>query len=219
MQLDDSGLFMKSLDEVTALAAALPAGTPRLAHLPNYGVQLGCKDRTIGETSLAVARQAVVAAAALGCRRAVYHTYLLPTIPAYKLERWLPTFLSRFEELLARAEQAGVRLLVENVWERDGALFDALFERYDHRLGMCLDVGHVHCFSPHDFGWWWGRYAGRVEHVHVSDNDGSEDAHLPPPRGTIPWAEVWPVVWQSGVGVTFELPVAAAAAVWECLRG
>jgi len=216
VQLDDSGCFMppggpsqarpeEGLEQVRALAEALGA-RPRLAHLPNYGVQLGCKDRTIGETSLAVALQAVRAAAALGCDRAVYHTYLLPTLPSHKLAGWLPTFLGRFENLLAESERLGVRLLVENVWEKDGALFDELFSRFGDRIGMCLDVGHAHCFSPHAFAWWWQRFADRVEHAHVSDNDGSEDAHLPPGEGTIPWSEVWPVLWgEQGLTITFEM--------------
>jgi len=219
LQLDNSALFLDSLREVAALDRALAGHQPRLAHLPNYGVQLGCKDGSIGELSLAVARRGVEAAARLGCQRAVYHTYLLPTIPAHKLDPWLATFLGRFERLVQEAGKLGVRLLVENVWERDGALFDRIFAGWEGQVGMCLDVGHAHCFSRRDFGWWWSRYAPHIEHVHLSDNDGRDDSHRPPPEGTIPYQAIWPTLWaRPGLGITFEMPPAQALAAWAHLR-
>ena len=220
IQLDDSALFMESPADVEALAAALGTGRPRLAHLPNYGIQLGCRDGTIGSLSLAIASRAVARAALLGCRQAVYHTYLLPTLPAFKLPGWLPTFMGRFASLVDQAAQHGVRLLVENVWERDGTLFDAIFAAFGDRVGMCLDLGHLHCFSRRDFAWWWGRYRERIEHVHLSDNAGDEDSHLPPGRGTVPYPDIWPVLAADPrLGFTLELPLADCPAAAAYLTG
>ena len=51
--------------------------------------------------------------------------------------------------------------------------------------GVCLDTGHI------ALGRQWDRFlavsTGRLVHVHVSDNHGHRDDHLPPGDGTLDW--------------------------------
>lgn len=95
-------------------------------------------------------------------------------------------------ELLPVARAAGVRLLLENIISsgtRAAALL-ALLEEVDPggEAGICLDLGHAHVEG--------GVLAElrdalpRLAHLHVHDNDGTEDAHLAPGRGTIAWPGV-----------------------------
>ena len=66
--------------------------------------------------------------------------------------------------------------------------FAWLLARVADGAGVCLDAGHV------ALGRAWRRFAevcaGRLVHVHASDNHGHYDDHLVPGEGTIDWAEI-----------------------------
>lgn len=66
--------------------------------------------------------------------------------------------------------------------------FAWLLQRLDASAGVCLDTGHT-ALGRH----WRGFLAvsaGRLVHVHVSDNHGHRDDHLPPGDGTVDWADI-----------------------------
>lgn len=95
-------------------------------------------------------------------------------------------------ELLPIAREAGVRLLLENIISAGtrAAALRALLDEVDPAgaAGICLDLGHAHVDGGvmnelRDAG-------DRLAHLHVHDNDGTEDAHLAPGRGSIPWRTV-----------------------------
>lgn len=93
--------------------------------------------------------------------------------------------------LLPVAREAGVRLLLENIISAGtrAAALRALLDEADPRgeAGICLDLGHAHVDGGVAAEI---RAAGpRLAHLHVHDNDGREDAHLAPGRGTLPWKE------------------------------
>ena len=99
---------------------------------------------------------------------------------------WLERALEVLEPLVDRAEQLNIRLLLENVWESGPALHRAVFDRLpSSHLGFCLDLGHQHAFSSTPLEQWLGVLADRLGEIHVHDNDGSRDAHLPVGAGTI----------------------------------
>jgi sugar phosphate isomerase/epimerase len=88
------------------------------------------------------------------------------------------------------AREAGLRLAMET---RVGELVsntDALLRLMDHvaepSFGAVLDTGHLHAqkeilpLSVEKLG-------RRIFYVHASDNDGRDNAHLAPGRGTVDW--------------------------------
>ena len=102
--------------------------------------------------------------------------------------------------LLPVARAAGVRLLLENIISSGtrAAALRALLDELDPagEAGICLDLGHAHVDGGvmnelRDAG-------ARLAHLHVHDNDGSEDAHLAPGRGSIPWSAVRRALQQHG---------------------
>lgn len=61
----------------------------------------------------------------------------------------------------------------------------------EKKVQFNLDVGHVHC-GQRDGGSTLDAFleTGKVKHVHVSDNDGQTDQHLPLGQGKIDWPAV-----------------------------
>ena len=92
--------------------------------------------------------------------------------------------------IMRQAQDLGLRMMYEPVgspretFENLDRLFDALPE-----LFMMLDIGHANLHG--------GRaeksirhFAERVNHIHLHDNDGTADQHLPPGAGTVDWPAV-----------------------------
>lgn len=100
----------------------------------------------------------------------------------------------RIEKLLKLAEKYGVTVALENVGLRTTGtlLFDyeeylGLFKRFPQAAAL-LDTGHAHVN-----GWKLPDVLrdlnSKLVGVHIHDNDGTRDAHLPVGSGNIYWAE------------------------------
>jgi len=110
----------------------------------------------------------------------------------------------RWAQLIARAEQRGVNLAVENM--RNARQIDRvtqLLERFDSpRFGYCFDSGHWHArLKELD---WLTRWPERLMALHLHDNHGAvkksgvDDQHLLPFDGTIDWPSMMRQIVSTG---------------------
>ncbi len=125
---------------------------------------------------------------------------------------------ARNAEAIARltdaAERRGVTLMVENLGrsfshvEDLEPLFAAAASARFH-----LDVGHAHMWrakgEPNRTAGLLAAFGGRLAHVHVSDNLGGDDLHLPIGVGTIDWPEIVATLKRAGWDGTVTLEVFA----------
>lgn len=110
------------------------------------------------------------------------------------------------------AESSGVRLMVENMGRSfaTAATLAPLFETAPRAL-FHLDVGHAHLGrrpeEPNRTGELLEAFGDRLAHVHVHDNFGQDDLHLPLGAGSIDWPEVAKALRRSGydAAVTIEI--------------
>lgn len=96
------------------------------------------------------------------------------------------------------AKDRNVLLLMENtpngMWALDEVLTRLGENPDDTNMGICIDVGHAHISSDagkQPIREYFKRYSSQLRHVHFSDNNGEEDSHLPPGKGTIQWKDVF----------------------------
>jgi sugar phosphate isomerase/epimerase len=130
---------------------------------------------------------------------------------------------------LARdAEAAGVRLMVENMGRSFGTVeqLAPLFEASPSAL-LHLDVGHAHLGrrseEPNRTAALVEAFGDRLAHVHVHDNLGLEDLHLPLGAGSVDWAGIVRVLRGAGYDGTVTLEifsrtsplVQASVALWR----
>ncbi|MCD6136276.1 sugar phosphate isomerase/epimerase [Candidatus Bipolaricaulota bacterium] len=96
--------------------------------------------------------------------------------------------------LAAQARDLGVRLVLENtpntMWALDLALDEIGDDPQETNLGICIDVGHA--YISQDAGRepirnYIERYKGQLVHLHLHDNFGDADDHLPLQEGSIDW--------------------------------
>lgn len=100
--------------------------------------------------------------------------------------------MASFVELVAYAQAAGVRVGIENLPQGASlpgyADFAEIFRVLDRipAVGVTLDVGHVQTMGM-DHAALIRRLGPRLNHLHVHDNHGEWDEHLPVGAGAIRW--------------------------------
>lgn len=197
------------------------AGIEASVHGPFDGLNLGSRDSHIRRYTLEALSASMEFARAVHSPHVVFHTGYLPQYPAKGRERWLDVFSRGLDELLDRASDLDVRLAMENTYETDLELFETIFERFSTpALGMCLDIGHAACFGRVHPGAWAQRFADRICHVHISDNDGREDLHLGLGKGNVDFqAALEPLVRMgSSTAITLEVGADDAASSHDYLK-
>ena len=60
----------------------------------------------------------------------------------------------------------------------------------DPRLRLCLDVGHVNCYSSVPASQWMAQWGDALSHLHLHNNDASTDSHGGLSRGSLPMVEL-----------------------------
>jgi L-ribulose-5-phosphate 3-epimerase len=101
-------------------------------------------------------------------------------------------------ELLVVAESRGVRLAFEpepGMFIDTMAKFERLSDAMNHpRLGLTLDVGHVHCLGDGNIGDHLRRWVDRLWNVHLEDMRCGIHEHLPFGEGEIDFDAVLAVL-------------------------
>lgn len=201
--------------------AVADAGVEATVHGPFDNLNLGSRDGHIRRYSFEALSAAVEFARAVRSPRMVFHTGYLPQYPPQGRRRWLDIFSQGLSELLEHAADLEIRLAVENTYEPDPSLFEEIFERFPTpALGMCLDTGHAACFGRVEPVVWSRRFADRVCHLHLSDNDGRDDLHLGLGQGVVDFRAVLAPLLrvESALGITLEVSAEDAPASRDYLN-
>lgn len=173
-------------DRLSRLAALLAERDWRpFTHGPFFGLDPASIDRHISDYSIEALSRGVEATARLGGSLMVMHTGYLPQFSRHGRRAWFRNWRDRVPRLLDRAANAGVAVLLENTWDDHPGILLRLAELAgDPDMRFCLDTGHVNVFSRRPVAEWWRELGDRIAALHLHDNDGRSDDHLPPGRGS-----------------------------------
>lgn len=131
-------------------------------------------------------RQAVALACRYGAEKVVVHGGFHPLI--YYPEWYVEQSVSFWKSFLK--EETPVQIVLENVLEKDPCwMLDVVQAVDDPRLGLCLDIGHVNAYSQIPVMQWLEKWAPKLSHFHIHNNDGTWDTHRPLWEGSIPMRE------------------------------
>jgi sugar phosphate isomerase/epimerase len=105
---------------------------------------------------------------------------------------WLSKSLATWEPLIQQAEETGVVIHLENVYEQTPDMILTLIEEMDsEHLGFCLDMGHMNVFGEVALSEWLDALGPHLKEVHLHDNSGHSDSHGPIGSGTAPFKELF----------------------------
>lgn len=132
-------------------------------------------------------RESCEIALSLGADNVVFHSSAFPFLRGAYLEYWAESCASFYEALV---EQYPVSIYIENAQDLDPTPLKSLMERIcSDRIGVCLDIGHIH-YSRSPVTQWFDQLGPWIRYLHLSDNMGQFDDHLPLGKGTICWEQV-----------------------------
>ncbi|MBT8407818.1 MAG: sugar phosphate isomerase/epimerase [Deltaproteobacteria bacterium] len=105
---------------------------------------------------------------------------------------WLSGSLATWEPLIQQAEEMGVVIHLENVYEQTPEMILTLIEEMDsENFGFCLDMGHMNVFGEVALSEWLDALGTHLKEVHLHDNNGHSDSHGPIGSGTAPFKELF----------------------------
>ena len=155
-------------------------------HAPFRDVWPGAQDEEARRLSVRRISQAIALAPAFRPEGVVVHGGYFGWLFDFRPDEWLESAKRSFGELAESAEKAGTRLFVENVFDEDPEQLLRLREAVGSpRLFFCLDAGHAALFSRVPVHRWAEAFGRGIGLMHVHDNRGTRDDHLPVGEGTI----------------------------------
>ncbi len=191
----DEGLHALNGRRVEALRkVAKSRSTEFTVHAPFVDINIASPNAILRRTILKRLEKSLFYARQLECRLWVFHSGKRTGVShLYPGSDWQLNIES-IGTLLKTARQHGVDIAIENLPEPFPFLmksvedFSRFYDEFDDELGIVLDVGHAHINQQvRNF---INRFPQKIVHVHVSDNDGTSDAHLGIGCGTINWEDV-----------------------------
>ncbi len=89
---------------------------------------------------------------------------------------------------------------MENVYERGPQQIRPLLDALDSpQVRFCFDTGHANAFGSAPYGEWMEMLGDRLGEIHIHDNDGTTDEHLPVGEGNFPFRELLALVRQKNL--------------------
>ncbi|MEE9614078.1 MAG: sugar phosphate isomerase/epimerase family protein [Thermodesulfobacteriota bacterium] len=155
-------------------------------HGPYMDLSPGGVDEGIRAMTVERFLQTLDAASAFGAATVVLHADYDARRFDDRMDVWFAQSLKSWPQVVAEAERIGTVIVVENIFEETPESLKALVEKIDSpSLRVCLDTGHLNLFSKVSMEEWFTALGPLVGEVHIHDNRGDFDAHLPVGGGNI----------------------------------
>lgn len=209
LALDRTTAVRKLGDELAARAIGVTA------HAPIFDLNPGSLDPVIRKHTRRCWERAVGVAGALGARMMNFHTGHHPLLPESTFPGWLALSLEIWERIADLTADAGMTLLLENMFEPTPQVQLELLAQLESRhLGFTLDVAHAQIFGAVSLDAWWNQLGPAIREVHLHDSDGFSDDHLSIGDGALDWQRIFEDLFRTAPDSVkvIEMPVEAALA-------
>jgi len=183
------GPELDAIDEQCVLRttkALEDAGLRPRVHAPFFDLNPGALDPLIRQATRQRLEQALQLAGRLQADLMIVH----PGVDKWRYPRlehaWLELAQEFFPSLVEQAEKIDCHLAIENIYEESPDTLVQLVDSVNSNFfGHCFDAGHWHLFGRRPMAEWLRAISSRLFHLHLHDNHGRADEHLPVGDGTI----------------------------------
>ncbi|MCX7990557.1 MAG: sugar phosphate isomerase/epimerase [Proteobacteria bacterium] len=157
-------------------------------HSPFLDINLSAKDEEISKIVISRMLKTLDFAKILNAVGVVIHPGYDPFRYLDDQGSWFKNITKNIEPLLKKAEQLKIYLAVENIFEESYENLKKLLEHFSSPyLGHCFDTGHFNIFSRTSLKSWLEEMGKYFFSLHIHDNFGFKDDHIPVGRGTFPF--------------------------------
>jgi len=206
------GFGADELEGVSAGAVSAVVGRMRengcrlTIHGPFWDLCSGSIDHRIREVTRSRYGSLLDLAQEIRPERIVCHTGFDPRHHRGHRREWIENCVSTWKPVVERAEAMKTLVVLENVWEADPSLHLEIFEQIKSPwIGFCLDTGHQHSFSKTPLNEWLDATWQHLGELHIHDNDGVYDSHLPVGSGSVDFDYLFNFLAKKGISPVLTL--------------
>ncbi len=160
-------------------------------HLPFMDLSLGALDPWIKEASLRRTLWGIEVASLFKPLNLVLHSGYHMDYHREVKEKWRENFIESLEKIINLAEDLGVCISLENVFEPTPEFIKPVFEKFFNKLFWCFDPAHAKVFSETDELHWLNELYLYIKEIHCHDNLGKYDDHLAIGKGIVKFKEIF----------------------------
>ena len=191
--LDADALDNFEKSDFERIAASMSSYRPRITlHGPFIDLSTGSKDPRIREVTHQRLSQVLDLIPIFQPVNVVCHAGYDAKRYAFFREEWTQNSLDIWSWFAGQLNAQGVRLMLENVYEKDPQDLLVLVKDLERvNVGVCLDIGHLWSFGQSTPEIWLDTLGDFIGQFHLHDNDRSFDQHLGMGNGSIDFEPVW----------------------------
>ena len=201
--------ILNDRDRITDLLSS--SNLDIVGHLPTF-ISIADLYESIRQASIDENIKALEAGAAVGIKKFVLHPGTIRGIARQVKDTANKNADKSLAQIIKKANELKVTLCLENMFpETHGPTepfeFEKIFSKYPE-LRFTLDIAHAHIGTNRNRSpEFIKRFASKLFHVHMSDNYGREDNHLPIGAGMIYFGRIFKELKMIGYNETITLEV------------
>jgi sugar phosphate isomerase/epimerase len=170
----------------------LAAGLTTTIHAPFMDLRPGALDPKIRRATVDRLRQVFDLAPHFRPRSIVCHPSFDGRYYVSTEAQWLEHSIDTWKPFLALAETMDTLIALENVYETDPHILKELLRSlHSPRICFCFDTGHFNAFAKAPLEDWISQLGPLIGQLHLHDNHGITDEHLPPGEGNFPFRDLF----------------------------
>jgi len=194
-------------------------GLPVTLHAPFVDLRPGALDPEIRRVTAARLQQVFDLAPLFRPRSIVCHPSFDIRYYVTAERLWLEHSVETWRAFLPQAEQMGTIIALENVYERDPQELERLLAALpSERVCCCFDTGHFNAFATTPLDRWIVSLGDRIGQLHIHDNHGRMDEHLPVGEGTFPFAEFFRRLRERGRRPIITIEAHSEKNLWRAVK-
>jgi len=217
---DGNALDTARQGDINHLAMALSAqDIDCTLHGPYMDLSPGGLDAKVREITLERIRKTMDLAALFKPKAVVFH----PGFDPWRFEEyehvWLEKSIEAWKPIARKAEEIGTTVAVENVFEEEPRTLISLIEGVNSpNFGFCFDTGHYFVFSKAPLDHWLDPLGHYLVEVHLHDNHGTRDDHLPLGDGSMDFDEFFDLIGRFTPRPIFTVEPHQETHLWSSLK-
>jgi len=212
---------LQSLDKDQCAETArviMDAGLKVTFHAPFMDLRPGALDDTIRKTSLDRIRMVFDLIPYFQPLKIVCHPSFDDRYYVSCDDLWLENSVNFWRQLIPAAGDGGTIIALENVYEKEPRILRRLLEALDsEKVCFCFDTGHFNVFSRAPLKTWMEELGLYIGHLHLHDNFGKFDEHLPVGTATFPFDQLFTALEALKVKPTITMEAHSQEHLWQAM--
>ena len=192
LYIESNALDSISREDISQLKNQLDYNPSLTIHAPFMDLSPGAVDSKVRAVTMERFFHVMNIAGDLKVKAVVFHSGYEKWKYALNIGLWLEQSLLTWRPLVKKAEEIGVKIAIENIFEDEPENLRLLMEKMgNNSFGICFDSGHFNLFSKVSLEDWLGHLKPYIIELHLHDNNKTSDQHLPIGEGTFDFGKLF----------------------------